>query len=211
MKGVIVKSFLAGLLLATSSTPVVVAAQPASTPMVVGGITSQPIGHYEFCKKNRQECRGTGTRPAPPRVTEFGWTVVKEVNESVNYAVLPMTDYEIHGKEEVWSYPDVVGDCEDYVLLKRAMLIERGFSASDLLITVVRKPNGEGHAVLTLRTSDGDFVLDNLEDDIKPWTATPYTYLKRQASFHAGRWVDIENGDELMVGSIPAEVTSEHR
>ena len=127
-----------------------------------------------------------------------------DVNESVNYAVLPMTDYEIHGREEVWSYPDVVGDCEDYVLLKRAMLMERGFSESDLLITVVRKPNGEGHAVLTLRTADGDFVLDNLEDEVKVWTETPYTYLKRQASFHAGRWVDIENGDELMVGSIRA-------
>lgn len=205
MKGVIVRAMLAGCLVAVSSTPIVMAAQPIGSSMVVGEITSQPIGHYEFCKRNREECRGSGARTAPPRVTEFGWTVVHDVNESVNYAVLPMTDYEIHGREEVWSYPDVVGDCEDYVLLKRAMLIERGFSASDLLITVVRKPNGEGHAVLTLRTADGDFVLDNLEDEVKVWTDTPYTYLKRQASFHAGRWVDIDNGDELMVGSIPGE------
>ena len=205
MKGVIVRAMLAGCLVAVSSTPIVMAAQPIGSSMVVGEITSQPIGHYEFCKRNREECRGSGAHTAPPRVTEFGWTVVHDVNESVNYAVLPMTDYEIHGREEVWSYPDVVGDCEDYVLLKRAMLIERGFSASDLLITVVRKPNGEGHAVLTLRTADGDFVLDNLEDEVKVWTETPYTYLKRQASFHAGRWVDIENGDELMVGSIPGE------
>ena len=205
MKGVLIKAVLAGFLLATSSTPIVMAAQPGGFSMVVGSVTSQPIGHYQFCKKNRQECRGTGVRTAPPRVTDFGWTVVRDVNESVNYAVLPMTDLEIHGKEEVWSYPDVVGDCEDYVLLKRAMLMERGFSASDLLITVVRKPNGEGHAVLTLRTADGDYVLDNLEDEVKMWTDTPYSYLKRQASFHAGRWVDIENGDELHVGSIPQQ------
>ncbi len=203
MKGVLIKAVLAGCLLATSSTPIVMAAQPNGSSMVVGDITSQPIGHYQFCKQNRKECRGSGARSAPPRVTDFGWNVVREVNESVNYAVLPMTDYEIHGREEVWSYPDVVGDCEDYVLLKRAMLMERGFSVSDRLITVVRKPNGEGHAVLTLRTADGDFVLDNLEDQVKMWTDTPYTYLKRQASFHAGRWVDIENGDEIMVGSIP--------
>jgi hypothetical protein len=49
------------------------------------------------------------------------------------------------------------------------MLIERGFSPADVLITVVRKPDGEGHAVLTLRTSEGDFVLDNLVDEVKHW------------------------------------------
>ncbi|MEM6463403.1 MAG: transglutaminase-like cysteine peptidase [Pseudomonadota bacterium] len=179
------------------------AAQPLGSSMVVGKITSQPIGHYRFCKENRHECRGTALKTAPPRVTDFGWSVVNEINAAVNEAVLPMTDFEIHGREEVWSYPEVVGDCEDYVLLKRAMLIEQGFSVNDLLITVVRKPNGEGHAVLTLRTADGDYVLDNLADEVKMWTETPYTYLKRQASFHAGRWVDIENGDELFVGSIP--------
>jgi predicted transglutaminase-like cysteine proteinase len=194
---------LAALVVAASPTPIVMAAQQPGSAMLVGGVTSQPIGHYDFCKRNRQECRGNGKRTAAPRVTEFGWSVIKEVNESVNFSVLPMTDYEIHGREEVWSYPDVVGDCEDYVLLKRAMLVERGFSVADLLITVVRKPNGEGHAVLTLRTADGDFVLDNLNDTVRVWTETPYTYLKRQASFHPGRWVDIENGDDLMVGSIP--------
>ncbi len=29
-------------------------------------------------------------------------------------------------------YPDAVGDCEDYVLLKRRKLIESGFSPADL-------------------------------------------------------------------------------
>jgi predicted transglutaminase-like cysteine proteinase len=113
-----------------------------------------------------------------------------------------LTDWELHGQEEVWSYPGVAGDCEDYVLLKRQMLIEKGFSASDLLITVVRRPDGEGHAVLTLRTSKGDFVLDNLANDVKIWTQTPYKYLKRQASFHTGRWVNIQNGNPVVVGSL---------
>lgn len=203
MRRVFLNGMFAALVVAASPTPIVMAAQQAGSAMQVGGVTSQPIGHYEFCKRNRQECRGTGKRTPAPRVTEFGWSVVKDVNETVNFSVLPMTDFEIHGQEELWSYPDVVGDCEDYVLLKRSMLVERGFSISDLLITVVRKPNGEGHAVLTLRTADGDFVLDNLTDTVKVWTETPYTYLKRQASFHAGRWVDIENGADLMVGSIP--------
>ena len=203
MGRIVLNGVLAALVLAASPTPIVMAAQQPGSAMKVGGVTSQPIGHYEFCKRNRHECRGTGKRTAAPRVTEFGWKVIKDINESVNESVMPMTDYEIHGREEFWSYPDVVGDCEDYVLLKRAMLVEQGFALSDLLITVVRKPDGEGHAVLTLRTADGDFILDNLSDTVKVWTETPYTYLKRQASFHAGRWVDIENDGDVLVGSIP--------
>jgi predicted transglutaminase-like cysteine proteinase len=139
---------------------------------------------------------------APPRVTEYGWKLVREINASVNNSIIAMTDQEIYGRDEVWEYPTTAGDCEDYVLLKRKMLIENGFSVSDLLITVVRKPDGEGHAVLTLRTTEGDFILDNLSDEVKLWTDTQYTYLKRQASFNSGRWVSIEDGRDVLVGAL---------
>lgn len=174
----------------------------AAGSMETGRVTSQPIGHYEFCKAHKEECRPVKDAAAAPRVTDYGWGVAREVNSAVNFSIMPRTDMEIFGREEVWAYPDVAGDCEDYVLLKRHMLIERGFSPSDVLITVVRKPDGEGHAVLTLRTSDGDYVLDNLEDEIKPWRETPYRYLKRQASTDSGRWVTIENGTDVLVGAL---------
>lgn len=177
-------------------------AEHAGASMITGSITSQPIGHYEFCRQFSDECSIRSKRKNAPKVTAFGWDVVKKINSQVNDHVAPVTDWELHGEEEVWSYPGVAGDCEDYVLLKRQMLIEKGFSASDLLITVVRRPDGEGHAVLTLRTSQGDFVLDNLANDVKIWTQTPYKYLKRQASFHTGRWVNIENGNPVVVGSL---------
>jgi predicted transglutaminase-like cysteine proteinase len=177
-------------------------AEHAGASMITGSITSQPIGHYEFCRQFSDECSIRSKRKNASKVTAFGWEVVKKVNSLVNDHVAPLTDWELHGQEEVWSYPGVAGDCEDYVLLKRQMLIEKGFSASDLLITVVRRPDGEGHAVLTLRTSKGDFVLDNLANDVKIWTQTPYKYLKRQASFHTGRWVNIQNGNPVVVGSL---------
>ena len=169
--------------------------------MKTGGVTSQPIGHYEFCQTHKSECR-PGARTAPAKVTEFGWSVVREINARVNRDIAPMTDKELYGKDELWAYPDNAGDCEDFVLLKRRMLMQKGFAAGDLLITVVRKPDGEGHAVLTLRTAQGDYILDNLNNEVKLWTKTPYRYLKRQASFHAGRWVSIENGDAVMVSSV---------
>lgn len=170
--------------------------------MLTGGLTSQPIGHYEFCQKYTNECNQRSKMTAPPKVTEHGWNLVREVNASVNRDVIPMTDLEIYGRDEVWEYPSEVGDCEDYVLLKRKKLMEMGFSSADLLITVLRKPDGEGHAVLTLRTSEGDFILDNLEDEVKLWTKTEYTYLKRQASFNTGRWVTIEDDRDLLVGAL---------
>lgn len=176
---------------------------PASAlSMKTGSVTSQPIGHYEFCQTNKSECQAGVRNQAPAKVTEFGWSVVRQINADVNRDITPMTDKELHGRDEFWSYPDGAGDCEDFVLLKRKKLMEKGFAVGDLLITVVRKPDGEGHAVLTLRTTQGDFVLDNLNNEVKLWTTTPYRFLKRQASFHAGRWVSIENGDAVMVSSV---------
>ena len=120
----------------------------------------------------------------------------------VNATVKPMNDYDIYGKDEVWAYPRGAGDCEDYVLEKRRDLMSKGISLSDLLITVVRKPDGEGHAVLTVRTDEGDYVLDNLTDAIKPWEETGYRYLKRQSTTHTGRWVTIREGNTALVGSV---------
>lgn len=80
--------------------------------------------------------------------------------------------------------------------------MEQGFSAADLLMTVLLKPDGEGHAVVTVRTSQGDFILDNLEEEVLLWSKTSYKFLKRQASFNSGRWVTITNGEDLAVGSV---------
>jgi len=41
------------------------------------------------------------------------------------------------------------------------MLLEAGWPRQALLITVVRDKRGDGHAVLTVTTDRGDFILDN--------------------------------------------------
>lgn len=202
MNVVRVKGLLVAMIaIVASATSAVPAPQPHAG-MITGGVTSQPIGHYEFCQSHRDECSVRSRSNAAPRVTEYGWSIVRNINSTVNSSIAPMTDQDLYGRDEVWSYPADAGDCEDFVLLKRKKLIEHGFSASNLLITVVRKPDGEGHAVLTLRSADGDYILDNLEDEVKIWHETPYTYLKRQATFNTGRWVTIENGSDLMVGAV---------
>jgi predicted transglutaminase-like cysteine proteinase len=135
-------------------------------------------------------------------VTDYGWNAIHDVNASVNDRIMARTDMQVYGREEYWEYPVDAGDCEDYALQKRKELSERGFALSDLLITVVRKPDGEGHAVLTVRTSQGDFILDNLNSEVKLWSDTDYTFLKRQASFDTGRWVTIEDGRDVVVGAL---------
>ncbi|GAA4526161.1 transglutaminase-like cysteine peptidase [Chelativorans composti] len=171
--------------------------------MSVGGYTSQPIGHYEFCKTYPHEC-AIRSRDKGPLVMTAAWrATIEQVNLAVNREVRPMNDIDIYGKEEHWAYPvSGVGDCEDYVLEKRRRLHALGIPLSNLLITVVRKPDGEGHAVLTVRTTEGDLILDNLSDEVKLWSWTSYEFLKRQAATHTGRWVSLQDANNLLVGAV---------
>lgn len=120
----------------------------------------------------------------------------------INTAVKPVSDLELYGVDEYWTYPTDAGDCEDYVLEKRRILMREGVSPSNLLITVLRRPSGEGHAVLTVRTNIGDLILDNLNDKVKNWDETEYNFLKRQSTSHTGRWVTIHEGDAPLVGAL---------
>ena len=114
------------------------------------------------------------------------------INKLVNDHVKPLTDLEHHGVVERWSYPDDgYGDCEDYVLLKRRMLMEAGWPRGALLITVVRDQKGDGHAVLTVSTDKGDFILDNQDPTVKIWSDTPYRYVKRQSQADPNVWVSL--------------------
>ena len=175
-------------------------AQAAS--MTVGGFTSQPIGHYEFCQANPEECAIRPRDQKPLRLTQATLRQIIGVNDAVNAAVKPMSDMDIYGKEEVWAYPAGVGDCEDYALEKRRALAQRGISLANLLMTVVRKSDGEGHAILTVRTDQGDLILDNLNAEVLSWDHTGYRFLKRQSSQNTGRWVSIQDGDQTLVGSV---------
>lgn len=192
------KSLILGLALTAASA---FTGAANATQMATGRVTSQPIGHYEFCQEVPAECRPTGANIKPDRLTQRAWAKMVEINTRVNTIIAPRTDFEMWGREEIWSYPVKYGDCEDYVLLKRHELIQAGFHPSNLLITVVLQPNGDGHAVLTVRTDQGDFVLDNLVRKVMDWRDTRYRYLKRQSTADAGKWVDIIDERQSVAGN----------
>jgi len=156
------------------------------------GDTLPPIGYVTFCREHQADCR-PGRRFADRiQLTAAKFREIEEVNTAVNTTVAPITDLELYGKAEVWAYPTAnKGDCEDYVLQKRRLLIERGYPESTLLITVVRDENNEGHAVLTIRTDSGDFVLDNKRREVVRWADTPYTFVKRQSEKNPLVWISL--------------------
>jgi predicted transglutaminase-like cysteine proteinase len=178
-------------------------ANAAPAFMHTGGRTTQPVGHYEFCQKLPQECNQRTPDQAPVELTRKLWATIVNINNSVNTRITPRTDMEQWGKEEVWSYPDNgFGDCEDYALEKRRELMSAGVPAGNLLMTVARQPNGDGHAVLTVRTSLGEYILDNLDPRVLSWTDTDYIYLKRQSDQNSGVWVTINDGRADAVASV---------
>ena len=170
-----------------------VASAANNNHMATAGKTTQPIGHAYFCRQFPQECAVRSKKTRAPKLTRKRWADIIEINNYANREVEPVTDQDYYGVEEHWTYPKSFGDCEDYVLLKRYMLLQRGWPESSLLITVVKQPNGDGHAVLTVRTDRADYILDNLESKVKQWDKTPYRYLKRQDSRHTGRWTTIRD------------------
>jgi predicted transglutaminase-like cysteine proteinase len=158
----------------------------------VGETTRPPIGWVEFCSEHPRECLVTASAPRDVVLSSKAWKDIVRVNKLVNDAIKPMTDLEHWGVVEKWSYPDDgYGDCEDYVLLKQRMLIEAGWPRAALLITVVRDGRGEGHAVLTVKTDQGDYVLDNQAEQVLLWSDSGYRFVKRQSQTDPNVWVSL--------------------
>lgn len=137
-------------------------------PSAAVAASKAPLGYQLMCLKSPQECKGGG--PASVKATEDVLRMLKRVNAQVNRAITPRNDR----GADVWTASASSGDCEDYVLAKRRALMKAGFSASALRIAYVKTRRGEGHAILVVKTSRGDLVLDNLTSAIKPLSQSGY-------------------------------------
>jgi predicted transglutaminase-like cysteine proteinase len=158
----------------------------------IGDETSIPFGWMEFCQRYHNECAGSAAAAADVNLTDKALREIQQVNAWVNRSIEAISDMDHWGVVDRWDYPmDGKGDCEDYALLKRKMLIERGFPRQALLITVVRDQQNEGHAILTVKTNAGEFILDNLNDDVKPINRITYRLVKRQSQENPNIWVSL--------------------
>ena len=192
MFGGLIKTALAAATMATVYICSAQAGVPDTSYAAVGPATLVPYGWADFCNRYDGECDSATLPAMDVNLTPKSLKMIERINSWVNTNIKPMSDQQHWGVVDQWDYPtDGFGDCEDFALLKRKMLIDEGFPRQGLLMTVVRDHHGDGHAILTVKTNHGEFVLDNLSDDIKPWRDTHYRFIKRQSQTSQNVWVDL--------------------
>ncbi len=193
------------VLAGTALLPTHVAMGASKRPVFisVGPEARPPIGWTQFCNDNPRDCDVQGGA-RDVVLNAKAWSDLVRINRWVNDNITPVTDMEHWGVVERWDLADDgYGDCEDYVLLKQKMLIKAGWPRSALLVTVVREKKGDGHAVLTVKTDKGEFILDNQTESVVLWTESGYRFVKRQSQVNPNAWVAL--------GDPPASTTASAR
>ncbi|MEO6609565.1 MAG: transglutaminase-like cysteine peptidase [Aestuariivirga sp.] len=191
------------LLCAMSANGLAAQTSPVSRPYAQEyGTSLPPMGYVAFCARGEAECKAKASTHERVKLTPQIWDMVSAVNLSVNTHVIPMSDEEQYGVPDYWTYPVKAGDCEDYALEKKRELVALGVAPRDLLMTVVLDENGEGHAILTVATDKGDYMLDNRRNEILRWDQTHYKFLKRQSQLDPMQWVSLKpNSEQVLVSS----------
>lgn len=145
-----------------------------------------PDGFAGLCDRYRWACarNGGGNGASSDDVKLAG-----KINRQVNRSTHSISDRRQYGREEVWALPTARGgDCEDFVLLKKRELIRHGVAPERLLIATVLDRKRGSHAVLVLRTDQGDMVLDNVRNQILPWWRTGYSFIRIQNPSRPTQW-----------------------
>ena len=181
-------SWVAGLVLAAgtlgaSAHGQTLASLPQlSTPATAVGPARPLLAWVDFCRAYAAECAVDTSEPETVSLTPQVWQALSSVTRKVNATVTPMTDQDHWGVADRWSLAeDGYGDCEDFQLLKRKLLVKAGLPRRAMRMAVVIDEKNEGHAVLMVRTNRGDLVLDNKTDAVLPWFETGYIYVKRES------------------------------
>jgi len=180
--------------------------QAVSAATTLGELPA-PFGWHDFCRKYPQECEVQKMGPAKIELTAQSWQILRDINDWANHGIEPVSDIDHWHMAESWDIPtDGKGDCEDYALIKRKVLIGLGLSPSALLMTIVYNRRHEGHAILTAVTDHGDLILDNQTDAILGWEQTGYQFVERQTAKNPNIWVRLSDmPSEIVVSSRKQE------
>jgi len=154
--------------------------------------TLGPMSHTLFCLKYPEECqvRKIAFRGRKLELTPARWNELLEVNAGVNRSIVPERNL-LGLAGEKWLIAPASGDCNDYAVTKRHQLLARGWPSRTLLLAEVVTHWGEHHLVVVVRTKEGDYVLDNLNVDIRPWSKAPYQWVRIQSPRNPKWWSTI--------------------
>jgi len=149
-----------------------------------------PIGFMSFCIRNPDQCSAPADQPQSIPLDPQVWQTLEEVNDRINHTVTNEDDKAHYGRYEYWTIvTDGFGDCEDFALTKRKQLIDAGLPEKALRIAIVKTWRDELHAVLTVSTDHGDYVLDSRNPEILPWNKTEYRWISRQDANDPRAWI----------------------
>lgn len=180
----------AGTIVAIASLSPAAASSTAAT-MREGGYALAPFSFVKFCLDYPSDCPKSAG-PGRIHLTSSHMAELADVNRAVNAAIRPTPDT---SAMRFWRLNVNAGDCNSYAIEKRHELIRRGWPAAALALAVAKTSWGEGHLVVTVRTDQGDLVLDNLRSTIIPWQKTGYDWIMRQSEANPQFWVDLDGGE----------------
>ena len=130
------------------------------------------------------------TAPVDIEATPANIALIDRINRQVNQQIEPQIRHAaLERRRSLGPADGRLWRLRGLRALKRKLLIEAGLPRSALLITIVRDEMNEGHAILTVKTSRGDLILDNMNDDMKLWSRTPYRFIKRQSQEDQNVWI----------------------
>jgi predicted transglutaminase-like cysteine proteinase len=133
------------------------------------GFAMAPMGHIAFCMNNPDECVRPARFEARIALDADHLAELRQVNADVNGSIRPVNDAPSSPLGDDWRVNVKAGDCEDFALTKRSRLIAKGWPANHLRVAIGNTASGEGHAVLVVSTTGGDYILDNRSNAILPW------------------------------------------
>jgi len=189
-----------GRLLTALVTLVYALTSAAAAPRLVATDSAPPLPAWTiFCEQHASECMVDLVEPEIIPLTSHTLEIIEAVNRHVNHSITARRDLDHWDKIDQWDLPtDGEGDCEDYQLLKRKFLAEAGLPRRAMRMTVVIDETGQGHAVLTIRTEEGDLILDNRADAVLRLDEVGYEFIKRESS-HAVEWLFLEREAPIAV------------
>jgi predicted transglutaminase-like cysteine proteinase len=123
---------------------------------------------------------------------------LERVNRGVNGMIAYRGDKAVYGSLDHWAKPAEIlnrgaGDCEDFAILKMAALIDAGIPAKSMSLVVLQdSQKGVFHAVLSVATGSGIFILDNVRNNVVKDTNLPsyvplYSFSTNRAWIHGSK------------------------
>ena len=178
--------------------------EPASSAfMDQGDHMAAPTGFADYCQRTIECVAAPSALPTTVVELDHGKRkLLDEINRGVNSEIVATSDQVVYGVAEVWTDPLAQtgplakrsrgfarGDCEDFALAKRDRLLKAGWPPEAMFMAVAYHPELGLHAVLLVRTSEGDLVLDSRSPYVDVWSAAPYVWVERQVNATSVAWV----------------------